>query len=120
MKIKHTPAPWSVNKSDQCSIMIHKECGNGVIIKIADVEYDPSLLPADDPNASSHKANAEHIVKCVNAHDELVEALATASAYLRSAAKDLRNANLTGTPSYLEIVAEKNDALIAKLKEETK
>lgn len=56
---KHTPTPW-VHKDGE----VYEEND----FKIFDA-YNSDFLYEED------KANAAHIVKCVNMHDELVEAL---------------------------------------------
>lgn len=59
--IKHTPTPWRVdNLGDICIIG-----GDEEIVCIED-DYYP-VAPTEE--------NMKHIVKCVNMHDELVEAL---------------------------------------------
>ncbi len=50
---KHTPTPWEINERTQY------------------IENPNSGIVADVTKLD--KANAEHIVKCVNAHDELME-----------------------------------------------
>jgi len=57
---KHTPTPWT-----QDDTVITRN--SRVIASVRDLCTD-SQLPED-------RANAAHIVRCVNAHDELVAAL---------------------------------------------
>jgi hypothetical protein len=63
---QHTPTPWHVNKDDPAAIF---NSMGGYVTRI-------------DGNAvqtrAAIEANAAHIVRCVNAHDELVAALNTA------------------------------------------
>jgi hypothetical protein len=74
---KHTPTPWEVNGQ-----MIVKDCYNEVI---ADVEasWQFNFPPKRRVNRDICNANAEHIVKCVNSHDELLEALKQALSYIK-------------------------------------
>lgn len=72
MKTQHTPTPWKVVKraSEMSSMWIAgniKESGFATeVCYIAEHGLKPSEMD---------KANAAHIVKCVNLHDELVERL---------------------------------------------
>ena len=59
-KTKHTPTPWRVIKNGR--IVWHKGGDIGEIV-VRSGNYDEA------------QANAEHIVKCVNSHDALIEAL---------------------------------------------
>lgn len=63
MKTAHTPTPWSLEKPDTASYRY--EIGETMTTKI----YGPN--PIDFPES---EANAAHIVKAVNLHEELVEA----------------------------------------------
>lgn len=71
---KPTPRPWQVKESrsgtDRPILCIEraippKDGINGLI----------AVLPDRCPSASQWKANAAHIVECVNLHDELVRLL---------------------------------------------
>lgn len=67
-KAKHTPAPWKVfyaTNNDQLIIGVGQETGEGIIAS------NGSFWGTD----AEAKANAEHVVKCVNAHDSLLDAL---------------------------------------------
>ena len=65
-----TPTPWSTDAERNASrTMIY-----------CDTEYLQGQLIAMSPintmdNIEQHKADMEHIVKCVNSHEKLVEAL---------------------------------------------
>ena len=59
----HTPTPWMVGSAPMGKYAQIQSLGNG-FLKIA------AVAPSADRNS-----NAAHIVKCVNAHDELVAAL---------------------------------------------
>ena len=64
MTKEHTPTPWKV--------------GAKHTIGFVSVEDDQSCgmtIPFIDVYGTNPEANAAHIVKCVNMHDELVEAL---------------------------------------------
>lgn len=74
----HTPIPWDINAYNLTSIIKVKEGpdakGNTYVdgrhsVKIANV------MGEDDLTWGERHANAEHIVRCVNAHDDLVAAL---------------------------------------------
>lgn len=66
-EVKHTPGPWKVDQYlGSRDWIICKDAGNrGQGIDIA------RTVAA----TGKEKANAQHIVKCVNNHDRLVEAL---------------------------------------------
>lgn len=69
---KHTPAPWfsgEVSRTYDDGIeYINISAGDGChVCKVSSREFEEG--------GSQNKANADHIVKCVNLHDELVEAL---------------------------------------------
>ena len=75
-EVKHTPTPWVLGP-------------NGLDIR--DGKHEDKIVTVDyvDHIASEQQeANAAHIVKCVNAHDGLVEAL-------RLAYKDIIKAHET-------------------------
>jgi len=63
---KHTPGPWFVDEDDPHSL--YAPDGDADPWFVAEAAYDCG------PDVSG-KANAAHIVKCVNAYDELVGAL---------------------------------------------
>lgn len=62
----HTPTPWKAY-TQKGGWNIH-----GPDCMIAQVLFDPVLL---EETCKTHRANARHIVKCVNTHEELVSAL---------------------------------------------
>jgi hypothetical protein len=64
---EHSPLPWRVY--EDINVMSAEEFPYGLV-----AECDMGLTGEDDKPAL-WKANAEHIVQCVNAHDELVAAL---------------------------------------------
>jgi hypothetical protein len=65
--MKHTPTPWTT-LFDGDEVQIGDSSGNFVAM----------TLPCESSGATERDyANAAHIVKCVNAHDELVAALKT-------------------------------------------
>ena len=61
----HTPTPWHILREADGAIAI----GNRSLPHVAVVRYshNPAL------SKETGEANASHIVKCVNLHDELVE-----------------------------------------------
>lgn len=59
--IKHTPTPWIIFRRPDTNY-ISIDSGDGRVCRIY-MHY------------ANQEANAEHIVKCVNVHEELVEAL---------------------------------------------
>lgn len=62
---KHTPTPWCAQYN-----------GHYWDITTAPEQYSPFLASVFRPeNVRDGQANAEHIVRCVNAHDALVAAL---------------------------------------------
>src|SRR5882672_476169 len=67
-----TPRPWRILKRDETGVagmMLPIDDGHGHCI---------AWLVNRDPLLGSDEANATHIVKCVNMHDELVEELKNA------------------------------------------
>jgi hypothetical protein len=58
----HTPTPWTTHRHAEGVDLIGPDLG----FTIGEIFADP---------AANAEANAAHIVKCVNAHDELVAAL---------------------------------------------
>jgi len=74
MNTKHTPTPWSAGND-----YISGKGDDGASHRIAYMLPMPSVAFAG-PDALARQAdtpiaNAAHIVRCVNAHDELVAAL---------------------------------------------
>jgi hypothetical protein len=70
MTTKHSPTPWRIDadvNADETAIVCSREGGDIVALSpgIEGWELSAELWPA----------NAAHIVKCVNLHDELVAAL---------------------------------------------
>lgn len=64
---EHTKTPWQVYDED---------CEDGaVIIHSPSQEVNIAVMSREPEMRSEITANAAHIVKCVNLHDELVEAL---------------------------------------------
>lgn len=84
---KHTPTPWRVEGG---TTLIWGDCDTndlsdyGMGYPIAECRVSPisTSIWCKAPYADEGDANASHIVKCVNMHDELVEALKEASVYL--------------------------------------
>lgn len=68
-KTNHTPTPWSYQSDD--SQLIRNSKGD----VICEVELPMNRERGYDTCNAEQEANAEFIVKAVNCHDELVEAL---------------------------------------------
>jgi hypothetical protein len=68
MSTNHTPGPWRVTDADGCT--------DGDDIKATILADSGRLIcHIDRDYRAPAEANAAHIVRCVNAHDELVAAL---------------------------------------------
>ena len=67
---KHTPAPWVTTFEEGTPFFhgVYQLDKNGF-------EGEAVTYVTDSTNHQRAQANAEHIVKCVNLHDELLEAL---------------------------------------------
>lgn len=68
---KHTPTPWNAEHNDHYWTIVPESRSENDPYQIGDV---CSSYPGE-MNQGLQQANARHIVKCVNMHDELVEAL---------------------------------------------
>jgi hypothetical protein len=66
MSLQHTPTPWGVD-----GVYVERK-GDERLVTLANCSHSPRI---DIPTA---KANAEFIVRAVNAHDDLLSALAAA------------------------------------------
>lgn len=64
-EVKHTPTPWVADEN-----AINDNMG-----------FEIALITSDMRTWEEDDANTAHIVKCVNLHDELVEALEIAETY---------------------------------------
>lgn len=64
---KHTPTPWTTGP-------------NGIDIRDAD-ENNITTVPYSDDSELA-EANADHIVHCVNLHDELVQMVGQLKSYI--------------------------------------
>lgn len=63
-----TPRPWFVHKRNGQELHILAEARKGIVSSICHISEGTMItLPQE--------ANANHIVRCVNAHDDLVAAL---------------------------------------------
>lgn len=69
---KHTPGPWALDEYKS----VVDEKGQTVLAN----GFSMVMSYGEDQKVA--KANAAHIVKCVNMHDELVEALKLADGFL--------------------------------------
>ncbi len=79
VEAKHTPGEWRV---EQGTTLIWGDCNPddqtnyGMGYPIAECRLTPSASWAKGPRkVEEAQANAAHIVRCVNSHDALVEAL---------------------------------------------
>lgn len=74
--MSHTPAPWTYyeNKS---SIVIRSNYYRKNIAQI------PNKKNVAHTPYKEQKANAEHILRCVNSHSELLEALKNCEQYMK-------------------------------------
>lgn len=65
---KHTPTPWKFSQTHAHTLTIRHADGGGEYVAEIRVGDTPELLLTDE-------ANARFIVRAVNAHDDLLEAL---------------------------------------------
>lgn len=102
-EVKHTPTPWEVSGYGAFETLIRASSGDGNGRKVAATWISDARAKRRDgettsdfyersralhlKHARANEANAAHIVKCVNLHDELVEALKVAVEEI----KDLRH-----------------------------
>lgn len=63
--ISHTPLPWSIDKTDQLTMIVDSKKDVVAALSTIDLKGRPE----------EEMANAAFIVKAVNSHDALVEAL---------------------------------------------
>lgn len=85
--MKHTPTPWYFQGATNS---IRSESNGGGVKgqrgpdgrKPFCIAKIPTRTMKDNPCSSEMKANAAHIVKCVNAHDGLVEVLGEVAEYM--------------------------------------
>lgn len=70
-EIPHTPTPWKVHDNGHYIEILPEEWSEGIPCSIGNV---CSSYPSDK-DQGLQMANAEHIVNCVNLHDQLIEAL---------------------------------------------
>lgn len=92
MSTQHTPTPWSVHSV--CSLELAEQ--NKVALGHP-LSYEPGAFQifTDDGRGNGfplpeqdREANAAHIVRCVNSHDALVEALEIALATVELSTRD--------------------------------
>jgi hypothetical protein len=83
---KHTPTPWIVDRNcDNDNIVVRSVPDQGIV---ANCQCDSYAFDDQKDIEGTWQANADRIVLCVNAHEELVEAAKLAHAVL------IRNPNL--------------------------
>lgn len=86
----HTPTPWLVTQSGACETLIRAEGPHGKKIASTFISsYGGTNRDSYIRGIKTNEANAAHIVKCVNAHDELVNALLAAQVVLKLYAAQL-------------------------------
>lgn len=90
----HTPTPWSINGHDPHIVTARRSPGAawGLENRLATVDVGH---PDEAGAREMALKNARHIVKCVNAHDELVAALQLVQAYI------YREVNKIATEDYV-------------------
>lgn len=71
---KHTPTPWDICESGN-SNLIHIECAAGTA---GNPITGLQIATVNKGTRAERLANAHHIVKCANSHDELLTALKVA------------------------------------------
>ena len=84
--MSHTPTPWAVSPSQRSRIEDPTRDGFKGKYRIADAYQSEQL--ANCPRGDEAADNAAFIVKAVNSHDALVEALRIARAYVLLAVND--------------------------------
>jgi hypothetical protein len=93
----HTPIPWHRNAYNICSIIKINNGPDSNGHNYVDGRHQVKIASAE------WATDAAHIVKCVNLHDELIEALKDAHPYITSDA-------LRATIGELIVKAEANNA----------
>lgn len=74
MTDKHTATPWEQGKNIKSIIFMGEEIPDSEL-NINNKRPNLQCLSNGEPNNELDQANAAHIVRCVNSHDALVEAL---------------------------------------------
>jgi len=85
----HTPAPWKVfyaKYNGELILGVGEDNGQGIIAS-------NGSFWGDDQEA---KANAEHVVKCVNVHDELLEVLEECMVEIKKSFPNVYEAEMHG------------------------
>lgn len=87
MSKEHTPTPWEVGTDEDGRVAVIKGCSFLTYAFPTDLGFE----------TGSADANAAHIVKCVNMHDELVEAIQDliCAGDFRRGCEDLKSARET-------------------------
>jgi hypothetical protein len=75
----HTPTPWIVGYGTLNVVHLDHDNLKGIRIASVDINKD---------DYETAQANVAHIVRCVNAHDELVAALAAVQSAIETNADD--------------------------------
>lgn len=90
---KHTPTPWRIEDGTtliwgDCNPNDNTSSGMGYPITECRVTPVSASSWCKAPYNDEGKANAAHIVKCVNLHDELVEVLKDIQDFLKRSGYD--------------------------------
>ena len=81
MSKEHSPLPWVLDGAGGALIVADMESQADQLLKNAGTPLEWRAVGVPDPDglaeivALAHPTNAEFIVRCVNAHDDLVHAL---------------------------------------------
>lgn len=99
-KATHTPTPWHLNKGsngfcDTWQVICQSSLRAKTIADCGAIENKVFINSTDNYSHTEldleNKANAAHIVKCVNLHDELVQALGIFCDEIRIGRTDINN-----------------------------
>lgn len=85
--MKHTPTPWRIEDGTtliwgSCNPEDNTDAGMGYPVTECRTTPISASSWCKAPYSEEGEANAAHIVKCVNMHDELVEALKLANGFI--------------------------------------
>lgn len=121
LKRQYSPGPWRA--AGDCSTFdggrhpcVYDNTGKKLAMVFAHARSGdaPTDLHSEIEKA---KASAAILVHCVNNFDKALERLKSIVKPINMASGDLRKANKTGTPSYLELLAMDIETIIAELED---
>lgn len=95
-----TKGEWKVDNSDENCLLIYSN-SPGII----------AYVEQDQDNELPIKANAEHIVKCVNSHSDLVAALQDIQSYIEESKSNFDEIGEDYPLDYGYLLSEINSAL---------